>query len=60
MEKQTLLSDTIDIAATKIKIDECAKKIVSQKIILAWILNNCLDEFRSLRIEYIFAKSFNC
>ena len=39
--QQNILADTIDTADIKAKYDEWATKLLSQKIILAWVLKYC-------------------
>lgn len=53
MQKKNILAETIDAAAERAKYDECAKKLIAQKVILAWILKGCTEEFSSYSIEYI-------
>lgn len=53
MVRQTGISDTLDVAADKIKYDNCAKKLLSYKAIDAWILKYCTEEFSKYSINYI-------
>lgn len=53
MKKQTILAETIDVTAQRAKYDECAKKLISQKVILAFILKYCTTEFAPYSVEYI-------
>ena len=53
MNKQTILAETIDTADDRAKYDACAKKLVSEKVILAWILKHCAQEFEPYSIDYI-------
>ena len=53
IQKQNMLAETIDMVADKAKYDACAKKILSQKVILAWILKECTEEFAQYSIDYI-------
>jgi len=50
---RTYLSRQLDIAGTKAKYDESVKKILSDKIILAWILKYTVSEFQAYSIEEI-------
>ena len=45
MKRQTNLAQAIDMAADKARYDECAKKLLSYKAVLAWILKSCTKEF---------------
>ena len=35
------------------QFDSCAKKLLSEKIILAWILKSCVEEFKGCSIQWI-------
>jgi hypothetical protein len=51
--KETNLATTITTAADKARYDECAKKLLSFDVIIAWILKSCTDEFSQYSIKYI-------
>jgi hypothetical protein len=51
--RETNLAATITTAADKAKYDECAKKLLSFDVIIAWILKSCTDEFSQYSIKYI-------
>ena len=53
MIRQTGLAQTIDTAGNEAKYDACAKKILSYKAIVAWILKTCTKEFSEYSISYI-------
>ena len=53
MIRQTGLAQAIDIAGNRAKYDECAKKLLSYKAILAWILKSCTKEFSQYEVQYI-------
>ena len=53
MIRQTGLAQTIDIADNRAKYDECAKKLLSYKAIIAWILKSCTKEFSQYGVQYI-------
>ena len=42
---QTDLAQTINVAGNRAKYDECEKKLLSYKAIIAWILKSCTKEF---------------
>lgn len=51
--QQNILADTLDAAGIMAQYDGWAVRIVSQKIILAWILKHCTEEFSGYSIRYI-------
>lgn len=53
MPQPTNLAQSIDIADTKAKYDECAKNILAYKSVIATILNGCVQEFESCDVNYI-------
>ena len=53
MIRQTGLAQVIDIAGNRAKYDECAKKLLSYKAIIAWILKSCTKEFSQYEVQYI-------
>ena len=53
MIRQTGLAQAIDIAENRAKYDECAKKLLSYKAIIAWILKSCTKEFSQYSVKYI-------
>ena len=53
MIRQTGLAQAIDIAGNRAKYDECAKKLLSYKAIIAWILKSCIKEFSQYEVQYI-------
>ncbi len=50
---QTGLAQAIDMADNRAKYDECAKKLLSYKAIIAWILKSCTKEFSQYEVQYI-------
>lgn len=53
MIRQTGLAQAIDIAGNRAKYDECAKKLLCYKAIIAWILKSCTKEFSQYEVQYI-------
>ena len=53
MEIQNSISKTIDTAEQEAQYDTCVKKLLSEKIILAWILKECVNEFKQYSIPQI-------
>ena len=43
MELETTLSQTIRTAGSNSDYDSACKRLLSEKIILAWIMKNCLE-----------------
>ncbi len=50
---QNKISGIIDTASQEAQYDACVKRILSEKIILAWILKECVDEFKKYSIPKI-------
>ena len=53
MAEQTGIANGIDIAKQEAQYDSCAKKLLSSKIILAWILKECVPEFKLCSVAQI-------
>ena len=53
METETTIAQSIRITDTKAKYDAACKKLLSEKIILAWIMKSCLEEYRDCDINEI-------
>ena len=51
----TAIANTVAAANDKAQYDECAKRLIAQKIILAHILAKTVDEFRDMKPEDIVA-----
>ena len=56
MEVQNTLANRIDTAGEMSSYDEACKQILSNKIILAWILKHCIKEFADYSVEDISEK----
>jgi hypothetical protein len=52
-ERQTNIAQTIDVAADLARYDECAKKLLSYDVIVAWILKSCTKEFSQYSVQFI-------
>ena len=50
---QTDLAQTIDLAAERARYDECAKKLLTYKAVVAWILKSCTKEFSQYSVKFI-------
>ena len=44
MKRKTTLSQSIDITEQKAKYDAACKKVLAEKIILAWIMKHTMKE----------------
>ena len=53
MEQKTTLSQSLDIIATKAKYDEACKKVLAEKIILAWIMKHTMKEYADYYVREI-------
>lgn len=49
----SITSKMIDTVRQEAQYDACVKKLLSEKIILAWILKECVNEFRNYSISRI-------
>ena len=45
MEQRTTLSQSIDIVQQKAQYDAACKKVLAEKIILAWIMKHTMKEY---------------
>ena len=50
---QSRIAKTIETTKQEAQYDACVKRLLSEKIILAWILKECVDEFKAFSIERI-------
>ena len=57
MIKSEIAKD-IETTNQKAQYDSCVKKLLSEKIILAWILKECVEEFKPFSIKQIMQESF--
>lgn len=53
MKLETTLSQTLYTAGNNSDYDAACKRLLSEKIILAWIMKNCLEEYRDCNISEI-------
>ncbi len=56
MEVNTPIAEDIRIADQNSQYDDACKKLLSEKIILAWIMKSCLDEYRNCDVKEIAEK----
>jgi hypothetical protein len=53
MKTKTMLAHAIDTADNKARYDASCKSLLSNKIILAWIMKSCLQEYANIPVEEI-------
>ncbi len=53
MSLQSVVAQTIDTTGREAQYDACVKRLLSEKIILAWILKECVDEFQPYSVRRI-------
>ena len=53
MVEQTAIAKLIDTAADEAQFDDCVKKLLANRLILAWIMKECVDEFKQFPIKRI-------
>ena len=52
------IAKSIETTNQEAQYDSCVKKLLSEKIILAWILKECVEEFKPFSIKQIMQESF--
>jgi len=57
MEQKTTLSQSIDVVAQKAQYDAACKKVLAEKIILAWIMKHTMKEYADYDVWEIVEKS---
>lgn len=53
IKNKSNLSKRLETTKRIEQFDACAKKLLSEKIILAWILKSCVEEFKDCSIQWI-------
>ena len=56
MRVESTLSQMISTAGEKAAYDNACKHLLANKIILAWIMKSCLEEYRGSEISEIASK----
>ncbi len=56
MNTDTTIAKNIRVADEKASYDAACKRLLSEKIILAWIMKNCLEEYRDCDVDEIAEK----
>ena len=60
MKVDTTIAKSIYIVDDKARYDAACKRLLSEKIILAWIMKNCLEEYRDCEVKEIAEKYIGC
>lgn len=56
MNADTTIAKNIHAAGEKASYDAACKRLLSERIILAWIMKNCLEEYRDCDVDEIAGK----
>lgn len=56
METKTSLASGIEVTQDRVDYDAACKRLLSEKIILAWIMRSCLAEYRDIDVNEIAEK----
>lgn len=56
MEAENTLAKNITAAGNKAAYDAACKRLLANKVILAWIMKSCLEEYRDLDVDEIAGK----
>ena len=53
MEQRTSIASGIEVTQESLDYDASCKRILSEKIVLAWILKSCVTEFKDFDVQFI-------
>ena len=53
MERETTIGKKLQAMDDKVRYDAACKRLLSEKIILAWIMKSCLEEYRDYEVKEI-------
>lgn len=56
MEQETTLGQRFRVLDDRAKLDAACKRLLSEKILLGWIMKSCLNEFKDCTPEEIAEK----
>ena len=56
MEVKNMLSKSLDAVEERAKLDASCKRLIANKVILAWIMKNSMEEYAAYSVEEIAAK----
>lgn len=51
MEIENILAKSITVAGEKAAYDAACKRLLANKIILAWIMKSCLEEYKDYSVN---------
>ena len=52
MQMETILARNIEAAEGKAAYDHAVKRLLANKMILAWIMKSCIEEYRNISFEF--------
>lgn len=53
MERKTIIASNIESVEKEAALDKACKKLLANKIILAWVMKSCLQEYREFDVKEI-------
>ena len=53
MDRETSLGQSIRVLDDRAKLDAACKRLLSEKVLLAWIVKSCLEEYKDCSVEEI-------
>ena len=53
MKVENILAKNITAAGDRADYDAACKRLLANKVILAWIMKSCLEEFRNFAVDEI-------
>ena len=53
MDRETSLGQSIRVLDDRAKLDAACKRLLSEKVLLAWIMKSCLEEYKDCSVEEI-------
>ena len=56
MDRETSLGQSIRVLDDRAKLDAACKRLLSEKVLLAWIMKDCLEEYKNCSVEEIAEK----
>ena len=59
MNTDTTIAKNIRVTDEKASYDAACKRLLSEKIILAWIMKNCVEEYKNCDVNEIAENAFD-
>lgn len=53
MAAETVFSETVRLASVRSAYDECCRRLLSDRMVLAWIMKACMVEYQDVNVEEI-------